>query len=50
MGLKLYSGEEMEKLLKNAGFNNVVIDYFKAVWIPIKGYVVPKGMVVKGIK
>jgi hypothetical protein len=40
----------MEKLLKKAEFNNVVIDYFKAVWIPIKGYVVPKGMVVKGIK
>ena len=50
MGLKLYSGEEMKKLLKKAGFNDIVIDYFKAVWIPIKGYVVPKGMVVKGIK
>ena len=50
MGLKLYSGEEIKKLLKNAGFNNIVIDYYKAVWIPIKGYVVPKGMVVKGIK
>ena len=48
--LKLYSGEEMKKLLKNAGFNDIVIDYYKAFRIPIKGYVVPKGMVVKGIK
>jgi len=50
MNLKLYSGEEMKKLLKKAGFNDIVIDYYKAFWIPIKGYVVPKGMVVKGIK
>jgi ubiquinone/menaquinone biosynthesis C-methylase UbiE len=50
MGLKLYSGEEMENLLKKTGFNDIVIDYFKAFWVPIKGYVVPKGMVVKGIK
>ena len=50
MGLRLYSGEEMEKLLKNAGFNNIVIDNYKAVWIPIKGHIVPKGLVVKGIK
>ena len=50
MNLKLYSGEEMKKLLKNAGFNDVVIDYYKAFWIPIKGHIVPKGMVVKGIK
>jgi len=48
--LKLYSGEEMKKLLKKAGFNDIVIDYYKAFRIPIKGYVVPKGMVVKGIK
>jgi len=50
MGLKLYSGEEMKKLLKKAGFSDIVIEYYKAFWVPIKGYVVPKGMVVKGIK
>ena len=50
MNLKLYSGEEMKKMLKNAGFNDIVIDYYKAFWIPIKGYIVPKGMVVKAIK
>ena len=50
MNLKLYSGEEMKKLLKKTGFNDIVIDYFEAFWIPIKGYIVPKGMVVKAIK
>jgi len=50
MGLRLYSGEEMKKLLKKAGFNDVVIKYFQAVWMPIKGYIVPKGLVVKAIK
>jgi len=50
MNLKLYSGEEMKKLLKKTGFSDVVIDYYKAFWIPIKGHIVPKGMVVKGIK
>jgi len=50
MNLKLYSGEEMKIFLKNAGFSDVVINYYKAFWIPIKGYIVPKGMVVKGKK
>jgi ubiquinone/menaquinone biosynthesis C-methylase UbiE len=50
LNLKLYSGEEMKKMLKKAGFSDIVIDYYKAFWIPIKGYVVPKGMVVKAIK
>jgi ubiquinone/menaquinone biosynthesis C-methylase UbiE len=50
MNLKLYSGEEMKKLFKTAGFNDITIDYFKAFWIPIKGHLVPKGMIVKGIK
>jgi ubiquinone/menaquinone biosynthesis C-methylase UbiE len=50
MNLKLYNGEEMKNLLKKAGFNDIVIEYYKAFWIPIKGYIVPKGMIVKGIK
>jgi len=50
MNLKLYSGEEMKNLLKKIGFSDIVIDYYKAFWIPIRGYIVPKGMVVKGIK
>jgi len=50
MNLKLYSGEEMKKMLKKVGFNDIVIEYYKAFWIPLKGYIVPKGMVVKAIK
>jgi hypothetical protein len=50
MGLQLHSGEEMTILLKNAGFENIVIDYFEAVKVPLKGYLVPKGMVVTAIK
>jgi ubiquinone/menaquinone biosynthesis C-methylase UbiE len=48
-GMKLYSEEEMLKLLE-VGFNDVYIDYYKSLWIPFKGYVVPKGMIVKAIK
>ena len=50
MNLKLYTGEEMKKLLKKVGFSDIVIEYYKAFWIPIKGHIVPKGMVVKAIK
>ena len=50
MNLKLYSGEEMKILLKRSGFKDIVIDYYKGLWIPIKGYIVPKGMIVKAIK
>jgi ubiquinone/menaquinone biosynthesis C-methylase UbiE len=48
--LTLYSGEEMETLLKEAGFSDISIDCYKSMWIPFKGYVVPKGMVVKAKK
>ena len=50
ISLRLYSGEEMKKLLTNAGFSNIVISYYRALWIPLKGYMVPKGMVVKAVK
>ena len=48
--LGLYSAEEMTELLKESGFNDIVIDYFKAFWMPLKGYAIPKGMVVKAFK
>jgi len=48
--LKLYSGEEMETLLKESGFSDISIDYYKSLWIPFKGYIVPKGMIVKAKK
>ncbi len=50
MNMTLYSGEEMKKLLENAGFIDIEIEYYKAFWVPIKGYIVPKGMIVKGLK
>jgi ubiquinone/menaquinone biosynthesis C-methylase UbiE len=46
----LYSGEEMKALLKEAGFSDISITYYKGLWIPFKGYVVPNGMVVKAKK
>jgi ubiquinone/menaquinone biosynthesis C-methylase UbiE len=50
MNLKLYSEEEMKRLLINSGFVNVTFYFFKSYWFPIKGYIVPKGMVIKAIK
>jgi hypothetical protein len=40
----------MKTLLKEAGFSDISITYYKGLWIPFKGYVVPKGMVVKAKK
>jgi hypothetical protein len=50
MNLNLYSAEEMKKMLKDSGFSDIVIDYYKGLWVPFKGYIVPKGMIAKGIK
>jgi len=50
MNLKLYSGKEMKKLLNEAGFADIVINYYKGFWLPVKGYFVPKGMVIAAIK
>jgi ubiquinone/menaquinone biosynthesis C-methylase UbiE len=48
--LTLYSGEEIKTLLKQSGFSDISINYYKSMWIPFKGYIVPKGMVVKAKK
>lgn len=48
--LTLYSGEEMETLLKKSGFTDISITYYKSMWIPFRGYVVPRGMVVTAKK
>jgi len=50
MNLNLYSAYEMKKILKESGFSDIVIDYYKGFWTPFKGYVVPKGMIVKAFK
>jgi len=48
--LKLYGGDEMIRLLEESGFNAICIHYYKSLWVPFKGYVVPKGMIVKAVK
>ena len=48
--LNLYSANEMTKMLKESGFSDIVITYYRAFWVPFKGYLVPKGMIVKGVK
>jgi ubiquinone/menaquinone biosynthesis C-methylase UbiE len=48
--LKLYSAEEMKIMLIETGFSDIVIDYYKGFRMPIKGYIVPKGMIIKAIK
>jgi Flp pilus assembly CpaF family ATPase len=48
--LKLYSSEEMKTLLKESGFSEIHVNYYRSLWIPFKGYVVPKGMIVTAVK
>ena len=48
--LKLYGGEEMKKLLRASGFSDILVEYYKSLWIPFKGYIVPKGMIVRAVK
>ena len=50
INLKLCRGNEMKALLTKVGFSDVIITYYQGFWIPFKGYIVPKGMVVKAIK
>ncbi|HPR41966.1 MAG TPA: class I SAM-dependent methyltransferase [Candidatus Methanofastidiosa archaeon] len=50
MNLRLYSGEELSDLLTSAGFDDISFEYYKSFWIPLKGHMVPKGMVVKAVK
>ena len=40
----------MKKMLKEAGFRIIIIDYYQGFWIPFKGHIVPKGMIVRAIK
>ena len=50
MNLKLYSASEITKMLNEAGFSDIAVTYFKGFWLPFKGHVVSKGMIVKAIK
>ena len=42
--------ETAEKLLKESGFADIVINYYKAYWFPVKGHIVPRGMLVNANK
>jgi ubiquinone/menaquinone biosynthesis C-methylase UbiE len=48
--LKLYSAEEMKHLLTEAGFSDIDFVYYKCLRMPFKGYIVPRGMIVKAVK
>ena len=48
--LLLYSAEEMTEMLGETGFSDVEFTYYKGFWLPFKGHVVPKGMIVKAVK
>ena len=50
MNLKLYSADELKEMLQESGFSNIEFTYYKGFWLPFKGHVVPKGMIVKAVK
>lgn len=50
MNLVLYSADEMTDMLLESGFSDVEFTYYKGFWLPLKGHVVPKGMIVKAVK
>ncbi len=50
MNLKLYSADEMMEMLQESGFSEIEFTYYKGFWLPFKGHVVTKGMIVKAAK
>ena len=50
MSLALYSADEMTDMLRESGFSDVEFTFYKGFWLPLKGHVVPKGMIVKTVK
>ena len=50
MNLTLYSADEMTEMLKESGFSEIEFTYYKGFWLPFKGHVVPKGMIIKAAK
>jgi ubiquinone/menaquinone biosynthesis C-methylase UbiE len=50
MKLRLYTSDEIAKLLIKNGFSDIDIHYYKGFWLPFKGYMVTKGMVIKATK
>ncbi len=50
MNFKLYSADEMGRILKETGFKDITYDYYQGFRIPFKGYVVPRGMIIRAVK
>lgn len=50
MNLKLYSADELTEMLQESGFSDIEFTYYKGFWLPFKGHVVPKGMIVRAVK
>ncbi len=50
MSLNLYSADEMKEVLEASGFGDVACFYYQGFKIPFKGYVVPKGMIIRAYK
>jgi len=50
MGFVLYGADEMRGMLEEAGFSGVEFTYYKGFWLPLRGHVVPRGMIVKAVK
>ena len=48
--LIIYSAQEMKNMLHEVGYRDIRVDYYKAFRVPFKGYIVPKGMIVKAVK
>lgn len=48
--LTLYSSEEIKTLLNKTGFTDISTTYYQSLWIPFKGHIVSKGMVIKATK
>lgn len=50
MSLNLYSAEEVRDMLQASGFSDIECLYYQGFRIPFKGYVVPKGMIIRACK
>ena len=50
MSLNLYSAAEMKEVLESSGFEDIECFYYQGFKIPIKGYIVPKGMIIRAYK
>jgi arsenite methyltransferase len=50
LNLSFFSADEMTGMLQESGFSEIEFTYYKGFWLPFKGHVVPKGMIVKAAK